>query len=144
MRMVVEIRMKLAESGPETQTSKLATSYFELGNCLDEAGKYEEALHSYHSAIALCRLSAGGISSTPILAGSLSMLTSSLLRLNRHAEAVSFAQEAVELYRGLAEQDPESFRWSLCSSLVKLQTCRKLAGNSLRDHVCHKGNAGIS
>lgn len=129
MRMVVDIRIKFAEGKLETRILKLATSYYKLGICLGEAGRFDEALWSFHSAVTHCRQLAGDSSSTPVLAGSLSMLGNSLLRLNRHAEATPFSQEAAELYRGLAEQDPGAFKGSLCASLLVSQACLVAAGN---------------
>jgi tetratricopeptide (TPR) repeat protein len=55
-----------------------------------------------------------------ILAGLVNNLATSLSAVGRRAEALAPAQEAVELYRALARQDPDAFQPDLAMSLNNL------------------------
>jgi len=91
---------------------------FDLGNHRHLLGREEESAEAYGEGLALARSVHGHISEE--VAGFLNNLADSLRGLGHREEALQAAQEAMAIYRGLAERRPDAFLPNLAGSLNNL------------------------
>jgi len=93
-----------------------------LGNCLSELGRREEALEAAEEAVKIRRELAKSRPDVflPDLAGSLNNLGNRLGELGRREEALAATEEAVKIRRELAKSRPDVFLPDLAGSLNNL------------------------
>lgn len=101
---------------------KLAGALNQLGICLSEAGRREEALEAIREAVDIDRRLADQQPDAfrSALASSLNNLGNSLSSMGRRDEALAAALEAVDIHRDLAARRPEAFLSDLAMSLNNL------------------------
>ena len=90
-----------------------------LGICLVNVGRREEALAASQEAVAIYRRLAEGRREAflPNLARSLNNLGADLGDLRRHEEAIAATQEAVDIYRHLMERSSDAVLPALATTL---------------------------
>jgi tetratricopeptide (TPR) repeat protein len=120
----VDIRRRLAQSGPDATLPQLAVSVNNLGIRLSDLGRREEALAASQEAVDIHRRLAQTRPDAflPDLAVSLNNLGATLSNLGRREEALAASQEAADIRRRLAQNRLDAFLPDLAGSLNNLGT----------------------
>ncbi|KAB5589406.1 hypothetical protein CTheo_7146 [Ceratobasidium theobromae] len=117
----VEAFRRLAADRPALFTSRLVSSLLILSAILSGTGQHEEALVAVQEAISIVR---GLVDGRPVvfvqLARCLGGQGNILTKLDRPSEAIQVSQEAVQIYRQLANDHPTAYSVELGQSLHNL------------------------
>ena len=106
-----------------------AQTLINLGGAYAVAGESEQAQAAAQEAVSvLRRLDELEPSQLPLLAGALHCLAFAHFELGQLDEAVPLTAEAVDIFRGLARDDPNSYQEKLASSLCSLGVYLATAG----------------
>ena len=121
-QLIVTLRRALAADNPAAHQADLANALDNLGNRLDEVGRYEEALDAAQEAIPLRRALAADnpAAHQDGLTRALGNLGVRLGRVGRYGEALDAAQEAVPLFRALAADSPAAHQADLANALTNV------------------------
>jgi len=116
--------LEVASPSPEVEALR-AAALNNLGNCLSDLGRREEALAATGEAVEIRRRLAADRPDAflPNLAMSLNNLGNRLSDLGRREEALAAAGGAVEIRRCLAADRPDAFLPVLAASLNNLGNC---------------------
>lgn len=153
-REAVEVYRVLADRDPGNFQANLASAHNALANRLSKLNLWSASVGESQAAVRL--LKACPVVSTDErdqLAATLGNLAVTLLNLERVAEAVSVAEEAVRITRDLTEQDPVRFQPNLVRPLKALGIALVKAGVLPRglaylgeavslENSAHNGSAG--
>jgi tetratricopeptide (TPR) repeat protein len=117
----VAVHRVLAEKDPDRHLSDFATALADLGTGLWNTGLREDALPPAREAVAILRrLSASDAGYVARYAKSLDHLAVCLGAGERFSEALAVSNEAVGVFQGLVEADPDAHRGGLASALNNL------------------------
>lgn len=107
---------------PHSGNPLLAATLQNLANARRRREQYQEATISGREAVQVWReLSKYRSSDSPFLAEALEGLSSDFLRLADTKRAIQYAQEVTDLYRKLAQTNPQRYDPSYTSSVCRLQ-----------------------
>ena len=128
VEQAVELYQRLADTDPRHEPG-LAAAWQDLGLFRWRVGQRDQALAATERAVALRRsLAARDQSQRLGVTGALNNLALFLAATGRRAEAVDRAREKAEVFRGLAEDDPDRFQPSALGQLLGQWTVRNLPG----------------
>ncbi|HEY0166075.1 MAG TPA: tetratricopeptide repeat protein [Jatrophihabitans sp.] len=115
-------RRQLEHARETSDLVRVAGLLNNLGNRLDNLGRYELALAAAEEAVALYRELAAQLPNAHLsgLAGALNNLGGRLSRLGQYELALAAAEEAVTLRRRLVEQRPDAYLPGLAGALANV------------------------
>lgn len=121
----IVIREKLAADGNRTHTFDLARSYSRLAHCISHLKSRQECIEHYRKSLALHReVGSYNRFEKASLSSTLGSLSYHLLKLWKPFEALPLVQEAVDLYKELAKEDPKVYSCCLGANVHNLRVCR--------------------